>query len=101
MHRGVFLWILGIDFAPQGIQTVRIFGLKYFLFFGNLSLMGTRGGRIYNRISFAGIKPAVSWKRLKMGWATPENKSDGGSDIRAKTNTNRVISTFMGGERND
>ena len=56
---------------------------------------------MYNRISFAGIKPAILSERLKMGWATPENKSDGGSNIRVKTNTNRVISTFMGGEHND
>ena len=79
-----------------------ILGVKIFFIFREFVVDGREGrGRIYNRISFAGIKPAILSERLKMGWATPENKSDGGSNIRAKTNTNRVISTFMGGEHND
>jgi len=44
MHRGVFLWILGIDFAPQGIQTVRILGVKILFIFQEFVVDGREGG---------------------------------------------------------
>ncbi len=36
---------------------------------------------MYNRMGFAERKSAILSERLKMGWATPENKSDAYSEF--------------------
>ena len=55
MHRGVFLWILGIDFAPQGIQTIRIFGVKILFIFQEFVVDGREGG----------VECIIEWVLLK------------------------------------
>jgi len=74
-------------------------GLKIFFIFQDFFVdnASAGGGKLYNGVGFAGRKPAISWKRLEMGWVAPENKSNGGNNICARTSTNHVIFTLIGG----